>query len=66
MDARKGKDKLEWIKKDSWVREEHVLSAGINQKWYPCETGMHWSEWDPCSLSEQVTSEAGEHQAALN
>lgn len=32
MDARKGKDKLELIKKDGWVREEHVLSAGINQE----------------------------------
>lgn len=32
MHPKKGKDKLELIKKDDRVRDEHILTAGINQE----------------------------------
>lgn len=32
MDPQKGKDKLELIKKDDGVSDEHIWTAGINQE----------------------------------
>lgn len=71
MDARKGKDKLELIKKDGWVREEHVLSAGINQEWCWCFTDtpvkLGFTDQSETPIIEWTTPEPAEkHQTASN